>query len=293
MLLVLALSSAAAAGYLAYAELIGTRATRASLSRVAGYGRTAPAVERTPRRGGFPGTPTLARVALRLAPGRDRAKTAAQLQAAGLARVDTDLFLAGKTGVAVGGILVGFVVGAGGGALSAAALGIVFAAIGFILPDLILGTRVRSRREQMLGEMPNALDLLAVTVEAGLGLDASLARYAETATGPLADEFRLLGTELRVGGSRADVLRRLAERIPAAETKAFVRAVTQADQLGVSLSKTLRQQASDVRIRRQALAEERANKAPVKMLFPTVFCIFPVLFVVVLGPAILSLMETL
>jgi tight adherence protein C len=293
MLLVLALSCAAAAAYLAYSELAGVRGTRASLARVSGYGVTAP-VETTPRRGGIPGVGPLARVALRLAPGRDRGKTAAHLQAAGLARVDTDLFLALKTGLGAAGALFGLLLGAGGGrAVGAIAFALVFGAVGFAFPDVALGIRARSRREKMLSELPNALDLLAVTVEAGLGLDASLARYAETASGPLAEEFRLLVTELRVGGSRADVLRRLADRVPGPETKSFVRAVTQADQLGVSLSRTLRQQAQDVRVRRQSIAEERANKAPVKMLFPTVFCIFPVLFVVVLGPAIISLLETL
>jgi tight adherence protein C len=130
-------------------------------------------------------------------------------------------------------------------------------------------------------------------VEAGLGLDAAIARYAETADGPLAAELALLVTELRVGGSRPEAFRRFAARLDAPDAKSFVRAILHADQLGVSLAGTLRAQAGESRFRRQATVEEKANKAPVKMLFPTVLCIFPALFVVLLGPPVINLGSSL
>jgi tight adherence protein C len=295
ILLAIAVCCAALAIWLAAVELAGSRGTRASLARVAGYGRRLPAESAAPPvEHDLPLVDLLARVALRLSRGRDRSTTAARLQAAGFARIRPERFLALKTLAALAGALVGAFAGAGGGsALGAVCLAVAAGGIAFLLPDLVLSGRARSRRERILEDLPNALDLLAVTVEAGLGLDASLARYADTAQGPLAEEVALLVTELRIGASRADVLRRLAERVPAAETKSFVRAVTHADQLGVSLSRTLRAQSQDARVRRQAVAEERANKAPVKMLFPTVMCIFPTLFVVVLGPALISLLHAL
>jgi tight adherence protein C len=215
-----------------------------------------------------------------------------QLHGAGLGRVRVESFLALKAALALGGAALGMLVGAGSVG-SALLLALLLGAIGFLLPDLVVRSKARSRQDVVLGELPNALDLLAVIVEAGLGLDGALARYAQTSEGPLGEEIALLVTELRVGSSRAEVLGRFADRVPAPETKAFVRAVVHADQLGTSLSGALRTQAQEVRYRRQAVAEERANKAPVKMLFPTVFCIFPVLFVVVLGPVLLNLVHSL
>jgi tight adherence protein C len=268
-------------------ELGGARGTRASLARVAGYGRTPLATERAEaappgrRRAG-----TLVRIA-RLAPGRE--KSAATLAAAGITRIRPELFSAGKLLAGFVGFLLGIALAVTGSGAGGVLFALVAACAGFVLPEFVVGSRARRRREQAFAELPNALDLLAVTVEAGLGLDAALARFAETADGPLAQELALLVTELRVGGSRAEAFRRFAERLDAPETKAFVRAIVHADQLGVSLAGTLRSQAAESRFRRQAIVEEKANKAPVKMLFPTVLCIFPALFVVLLGPPMMSL----
>lgn len=296
LLLVLALSCVFAAIFLAYGELSGARGTRASLARAAGYGRPIVRVATEPRTTS-PGhviVDGLGRLTMRLSPKRDAEATAERLHAAGFAAVRVEAFLAAKAAVAAAGLGIGAIAGVEtADGLAAIALSLVGMAAGFVLPDLFLKARAKSRREEILGELPNALDLLAVTVEAGLGLDAALARFAETSTGPLAEEIALLGTEMRVGAARVDVLQRFAERVPAPETKSFVRAVTQADQLGVSLAGALRQQAADVRVRRQTLAEEKANKAPVKMLFPVVLCIFPTLFVIVLGPSLITLMEAL
>lgn len=269
------------------------RGSRAALARAGGYGRK-PALTITTGEPGrkLPGAQAFAQVAIRLVPGRDHAKTAAQLQAAGIYR-QVELFLALKVLLAGLGLLLGGALGLGSSTARAIGLGLLLGAVGFIAPDFVIGARARKRRERILNEFPNALDLLAVIVEAGLGLDAALMRYATRATGPLASEISLLATELRVASSREEAFARFVERVPSSETKSFARSVAHADRLGVSLTSTLRAQAADARFRRQAAAEERANKAPVKMLFPTIFCIFPALFVVVLGPSFISLLSNL
>ncbi len=168
-----------------------------------------------------------------------------------------------------------------------------FGALGFILPDFILTSRIRGRRERIRSELPDALDLLAVSVEAGLGLDGAVTKLTEHMRGALVDEFALTLGEMRIGESRHDALKKMAERVPAPEVAAFVRSVIQADQLGISLGRILRVQAADSRMRRQAAAEEKAMKAPIKMLFPTAIFIFPALFVVLLGPALLNISKYL
>jgi tight adherence protein C len=139
------------------------------------------------------------------------------------------------------------------------------------------------------GALPDALDLLAVSVEAGLGFDAAISRLIEHMDGPLIDEFGLALSEMRVGESRQDAMKKLAARVDSADLAAFVRAIIQADQLGISLGRILRVQAVESRLKRQAAAEERAMKAPIKMLFPTVVFIFPAMFIVILGPAMINL----
>jgi tight adherence protein C len=167
----------------------------------------------------------------------------------------------------------------------------MFAAMLFVLPDTALTFRARSRKEEIRAELPDCLDLLAVSVEAGMGFDGAIQKLTEHMEGPLVDEFHMALGEMRVGESRADALRHLVERVDVNEMAAFVRAIIQADQLGISLGRILRVQAADARHRRQAAAEERAMKAPIKMLFPTALFIFPAMFVVILGPAMLSLLE--
>jgi len=128
-----------------------------------------------------------------------------------------------------------------------------------------------------------------VSVEAGLGFDGAISKLTEYMHGPLADEFALTLSEIRIGESRQDALKKLAERTSTQELSSFVRAIIQADQLGISLGRILRVQATDSRNKRQAAAEEKAMKAPIKMLFPTVLFIFPAMFLVILGPAFLNL----
>jgi tight adherence protein C len=205
--------------------------------------------------------------------------------------VSTSGFLAIKGGALVAGVFVGLSVGAVG-ALSVAVLVMpVLGAVGFIAPDWILTMKMRARREAIRGDLPDALDLLAVSVEAGLGFDGAVTKLTEHMEGPLTDEFSLMLSEIRVGESRQVALKKMADRVDAMELSNFVRAVIQADQLGISLARILRVQAADTRSRRQAAAEEKAMKAPIKMLIPTVVFIFPAMFIVVLGPAMLHIIE--
>jgi tight adherence protein C len=156
---------------------------------------------------------------------------------------------------------------------------------------MYLGMRTRSRKEDIKAQMPDILDLLCVSVEAGLGFDAALGKVSEKMNGPLVEEVSIMLHEMRIGESRAQALKNFADRLELAETTSFARSIIQADQLGISLGRILRVQASDMRNRRQMAAEEKAMKAPVKMLFPTVVFIFPAMFVVVIGPAMLAILE--
>jgi tight adherence protein C len=267
-------------------ELTLKRATAYGVSR-----REAPEEElpRFKERVLLPAIEQLASAALRVNPKTSVDAIGARLIAAGLgARFTTAQFLAFKTAGAVGGLIVALLAGA----LFAGAMGLllapVLAAVGFKLPDTFLSLRIKSRRERIRAELPDALDLLAVSVEAGLGLDGAIAKLTEHMGGALVEEFALTLGEMRIGEARADALKKLADRVPAPEVAAFVRSVLQADQLGISLGRILRVQAADSRLRRQAAAEEKAMKAPIKMLFPTALFIFPAMFIVILGPAVLN-----
>jgi tight adherence protein C len=161
--------------------------------------------------------------------------------------------------------------------------------IGFVGPSQVVAMRARRRQEAVASDLPDALDLLAVSVEAGLGFDGAIAKLIEHMNGPLIDEFEYALGEMRIGEARADALKRMAQRVAAPEMASFVRAIVQADQLGISMGRLLRVQAADTRSKRQDAAEERAMKAPIKMLFPMVIFIFPAMFLVILGPAFLNL----
>ena len=169
----------------------------------------------------------------------------------------------------------------------------VGALFGYILPEFWLGRRVRARQHAILLMIPDALDLLTISVRAGLGFDAALAKVVEKLQGPLSDEFRRALAEVRVGKARRDALRDIVPRTEVVPLTNFIGAIIQAEQLGVSISKVLQVQSEQLRIERRQRAEEQAAKAPIKMLFPLVGCIFPSLFIVILGPAIILIVVNL
>jgi len=159
--------------------------------------------------------------------------------------------------------------------------------IGFFAPEFWLTRRIKKRRKAVLLAVPDTLDLLTISVRAGLGFDAALGKVVEKTKGPLADEFRRALAEIRMGKARRDALRDLAGRTDVPALSNFIAAIIQAEQLGVSISKVLQVQSEQLRIERRQRAEEAAAKAPIKMLFPLVGCIFPSMFIVILGPAII------
>jgi len=171
-------------------------------------------------------------------------------------------------------------------------LTLVFLLVGFMFPDLWLSSRVSRRQKSVFRAMPDALDLLTVCVEAGLGFDAAMAKVQEKWDNDLALEFGRVIQEIRLGKLRRDALRDMAERIGVAELTSFVAAVIQSEQLGVSLAKVLRIQSDQMRVRRRQLAEEEAHRAPIKMIFPIALLIFPSILIVLLGPAAMLLMRS-
>lgn len=205
-----------------------------------------------------------------------------------------DRFLATKVVAAAATPVVfwfvfGFVGMGGIKGLGAAAL---LSAVLIFAPDAILNRKVEERKIEIRTMLPDVLDLLVISVEAGLGFEQALDRTVSSVPGPLTDEFaRMLG-ETRAGASRANAMRAMEQRCDVPELRSFVLAILQADTFGVSIGRVLRAQADEMRIKRRQMAQEKAQKAPVKMMIPMVFCVFPALFVVVIGPAIVNISKS-
>ena len=172
-------------------------------------------------------------------------------------------------------------------------MGLIGLLLGYTLPEFWLGSKVRARQHAILLQIPDALDLLTISVRAGLGFDAALGKVVEKLHGPLTDEFRRALAEVRVGKARREALRDIVPRTEVGPLTNFIGAIIQAEQLGVSISKVLQVQSEQLRIERRQRAEAMAAKAPIKMLFPLVGCIFPSLFIVILGPALIQIATTL
>jgi tight adherence protein C len=170
---------------------------------------------------------------------------------------------------------------------------VVLWGVSFMYPDVLLNRKIEDRQKEISRKLPDILDLLVISVEAGLGFEQALDRTCTAVPGALSDEFRRMLHEIRIGSTRADALRAMADRSDVPELRGFILAMLQADTFGVSISRLLRSQADEMRIKRRLKAQEQAQKAPVKMLFPLVFCIFPSIFVVILGPAMINISQAL
>jgi tight adherence protein C len=160
------------------------------------------------------------------------------------------------------------------------------AAIGYIIPGIWLSQRISKRKKEIQKSLPDAIDLLTISVEAGLGFDPALQRVAEKWDNELCREFRHLLQDMRIGKQRREALREVSIRCGVDDLRVFISSIIQADQLGVSITQVLRVQSQQMRVKRRQRAEELAQKAPIKMLFPMVFLIFPAMYVIILGPAI-------
>ena len=243
-------------------------------------------------------TPSLTRLTTlgrRFTPGDQLARIRHRLELAGNPpRWDVDRVIALK----MLGLIVGFLLGVslpvllGAGPLTVIGVTICLVAVGYFAPNLVLYQLAYNRREQMRRELPDALDLLTISVEAGLAFDAALSQVARNTTGPLAEElFRVL-QEMQIGLGRPDALRALGDRTDLPELRGFVTAMVQADSFGIPIAAVLRVQAREMRVKRSQRAEELAQKVPVKILFPLIFCILPALFVVILGPAAITIFQS-
>jgi tight adherence protein C len=192
-------------------------------------------------------------------------------------------------GVGVGGALFGAIMHGGSGALLAGPLGAIF---GLFIPDLIVYDMGVKRQRELTKSLPDVLDALVIGVEAGLGLDAAMAQVADNLIGPMPSEVHRVLQEMRIGVSRTDALRALSARTTVRELQSLVTAVVQAGELGVPIANVLREHARSQRMKRRQRAEEQAQKVPIKLLFPVLFCLFPVIFVIILGPGVLRLIDT-
>lgn len=254
---------------------------------------TAPAAAPPPGPGAL--TRNVGLVGRRLTPSGVLAGLARRLDQAGNPGwLGVDRLLAGKgallVGGAVAGLLLALLLGGGGAALPGILLGAV---AGFFAPDLLVLHLAQERQQEIRRTLPDILDTLVVTVEAGLGFEAALAQVVRNGRGPMVGEFARVLHEMQIGRPRVEALREMATRTTVAELKAFASSVVQATTLGVPVAGVLRQQAAEMRLRRRQRAEELAQKVPVKILFPVVLCLFPALFVVVVGPGVLRLLDVL
>jgi tight adherence protein C len=199
------------------------------------------------------------------------------------------------------GKVVGAIAGFAGGLLFSFMLGspttkiLVIAGVtiaGFFAPSMYLYQRTYDRSGRIQRELPDAIDLLTISVESGLGFDAALQQVAYNTDGPLADEFSRVLREMQIGSSRSESLRALAERSNLSELRSFVSSMVQADAFGIPIANVLRVQSSEMRVKRRQRAEEKAQQVPVKMTIPLIFCILPSLFIVIMGPAVLQVMDS-
>jgi tight adherence protein C len=164
--------------------------------------------------------------------------------------------------------------------------------VGWFGPNFYLYQKIYDRSKRMQRELPDAIDLMTISVESGLAFDAAVQQVARNTQGPLADEFSRVLREMQIGQGRAEALRGLSERTEVDDLKSFVTAMVQADSFGIPIANVLRIQSSEMRTKRRQRAEEQAQKVPVKITVPLIFCILPCLFIAVMGPAVIHIMDS-
>jgi len=236
----------------------------------------------------------LAGLMARFYPANTMKSSTLKLKRAGMESTSAEFFLGVKAFAAIIGAiavsaLVTLMTSDGTQTLAGAVGGLIF---GFLAPDFYLGNKAGGRGKSILETLPDALDLLTISVEAGLGFDAALVKVTEKLKGPLSEEFKRAAAEQRIGKSRQEALRGITDRVDQRELKSFISAIIQADQLGVPMSKVLRIQSEQMRMERRQRAEEKAAKAPILIMLPTIGCIFPSLFIVILAPAALAALSS-
>lgn len=204
-------------------------------------------------------------------------------------------FVGVRTTIGLLGLIVGFylMMLMGLPLISRLLYSVLAGGIGYTVPGIWLGRKIKARKHGILKAMPDALDLLTISVEAGLGFDLALQRVADKWDNDLSKEFQRVISDTRLGTPRRDAMRMMADRCGVDDLTNFVQAIIQAEQLGVSIGKILKVQSDQMRVRRRQRAEELAHQAPIKMLFPMAFLIFPSILVVILGPAVPKLMQGL
>jgi tight adherence protein C len=274
-------------GYLAWSLLSVDRRSQRAMRELLALG--ADAAELTdPERSSL-----LERAGYRLTPAAYVRKLDRLLSLAGRpASLPLGRVLAAKPLLGLLGALLGFYISANGPTPILKLVGIFVFVLGYFIPDLLLYSKGQERQKTMQLELANTLDQMLISVEAGLGFEGAMARAGENGKGPLAEELIRTLQDMQVGRSRRESYVALAERTNVPELRSFVQAVVQADTYGIAISRVLRVQAKVMRVKRRQRAEEKAMKLPVTILFPLLFFIFPVLFIAILGPAVINAIDT-
>ena len=243
----------------------------------------------------FPVVSGMGAAARRITPADMRRRIDRKLVLAGSPEgLDAEKIAAFKVFGTIGGGILGVALGVTAGfSASLTTAAVVFLALfGYLLPGAGLGQRVIRRQEAIRRALPDTIDLLTISVEAGLGFDAALTHVGRHVPGPLSQELARLLQEMQIGVSRADAFRHLGQRTDVEELKGFILAMIQADVFGVSIANVLRAQSKELRTKRRQLVEERSQKVPVKLLLPLIFCILPSMFVVILGPGVIRFVQS-
>jgi tight adherence protein C len=274
-------------GYLAWSLLSVDRKSQRAIQGILALGADAAGLPERKRSG------LLERIGYRLTPAGYLRKLDRLLSLAGRpASLPLGRVLAAKPLLGLLGALLGFWISANSPTPILKLVGVFVFLLGYFIPDLLLYSKGQERQKLMQLELANTLDQMLISVEAGLGFEGAMARAGENGKGPLAEELVRTLQDMQVGRSRRESYQALSERTNIPELRSFVQAIVQADTYGIAISRVLRIQAKVMRVKRRQRAEEKAMKLPVTILFPLLFFIFPVLFIAILGPAVINAIDT-